>query len=102
MISETFNPELPRRTKSSTDLLVSICKQAAEQNVPYATFFRSAMPVVNGAFRNTFIEQRAVQSTVQLTYESVPREPPVIVAKPQGATVTYGMSKPLSPVVGGR
>ena len=49
MIYKTFNPELLRRTKSSTDLLVSICKQAAEQNVPYATFFRSAMAAVNGA-----------------------------------------------------
>ena len=57
-----------------------------EQNVPYATFFRSAMPVVNGTFSNTFVEQRAVQSTVQSADESVPREPPVIVAKPQGAT----------------
>ena len=47
------------------------------------------MPVVNGAFSNKFVRQRAVQSTVQLAYESVPREPPVIVAKPQGATVTY-------------
>ena len=45
-----------------------------------------------------------MQSTVLSADESVPREPPVIVAKPQGATVTYGpgMSKPLSPVVGGR
>ena len=49
------------------------------------------MPVVNGTFSNTFVEKRAVQTTVQLTYESVPREPPVIVAKPQGATVKYGM-----------
>ena len=60
------------------------------------------MPAVNGAFSNTFVKQRAVQSTLQSADESVPREPPVIVAKPQGATVTYGMSKPLSPVVGGR
>ena len=106
MISETFNPELPRRTKSSTDLLVSICKQAAEQNVPYATFFRSAMPVVNGAFSNSFVEQWAVQSTVLSADESVPREPPVIVAK---STVNRMWqlhmgcrNLRLSPVVGGR
>ena len=99
MIWETSNPELPRQTKCSTDLLVSIFKQTVEQNVPYATFFRSAMPVVNGAFSNSFVKQWAVQSTVQSVYESVPREPPVIVAKPHGepnATVTYGMSKPMA------
>ena len=36
MIGETFNPELPRRTKC-TDL-VGICKQTVKLDVPYDTF----------------------------------------------------------------
>ena len=106
MIYKTFNPELPRQTKCSTDLLVSIFKQTVEQNVPYATFFRSAMPAVNGAFSNSFVEQWAMQSTVLSADERVPRESPVIVAK---STVNRMRqlhmgcrNLRLSPVVGGR
>ena len=92
--------------------IVSVCKQTVELDLPYATFFRSAMQKVNGAssYSNKFVRQWTVQTTVQWADESVPRELPVIVAKPRGepdATVTYGMSKPtaelkLPPIVGGR